>query len=143
MKFLVDASLGKSFTAFLRSIGIDAKAVAEINPAMKDERIIEMAVEERRIVITLDKDFERMIWLGKKPHNGIIRTFFHFYLRWFVRPIGSLLSGNRSAYRYLTESAVRFYSPAAVREILMAAGFNDVRYHPLFFGAAGLHIATR
>jgi demethylmenaquinone methyltransferase / 2-methoxy-6-polyprenyl-1,4-benzoquinol methylase len=80
---------------------------------------------------------------SSQPRNRVIRMFFHLYLRWFVRPVGSLLSCNRSAYRYLTESAAHFYSPAAVREILMAAGFSDVRYRPLFFGAAGLHIATK
>lgn len=80
---------------------------------------------------------------SSQPNNRFINVIFHLYLRWFVKPDGSLLSGNRSAYRYLTESATRFYSPPAVKELLMATGFSKVRYRPLFFGAAGIHIAIK
>ena len=68
---------------------------------------------------------------------------FHFYLRIFVAPLGSLLSGNKGAYRYLAESASRFYSPGEIREMLLKVGFRDVSYYPLFFGAAGIHVATK
>jgi len=80
---------------------------------------------------------------SSQPENRIIRSLFHLYLRAFVRPVGVLLSGNRSAYRYLTESAVRFYSPREVREILLASGFRDVSYRPLLLGAAGIHVALK
>ncbi len=80
---------------------------------------------------------------SSQPANRVIRTLFHLYLRAFVAPVGILLSGNKSAYRYLAESASRFYSPQEVREMLLAAGFRDVTYRPLFFGAAGIHVATK
>lgn len=80
---------------------------------------------------------------SSQPENGLIRMLFHLYLRAFVKPVGILLSGNRGAYRYLMESATRFYSPREVREMLLAAGFREVSYRPLLFGAAGLHIAIK
>jgi demethylmenaquinone methyltransferase/2-methoxy-6-polyprenyl-1,4-benzoquinol methylase len=80
---------------------------------------------------------------SSQPENRFVRALFHLYLRAFVGPVGALLSGNRAAYRYLTESVVRFYSPKEVREILLVAGFRKVSYHPLLFGAAGIHIAIR
>jgi demethylmenaquinone methyltransferase/2-methoxy-6-polyprenyl-1,4-benzoquinol methylase len=80
---------------------------------------------------------------SSQPANPVIRALFHFYLRVFVAPVGTLLSGNSSAYRYLAESTSRFYSPLEVRDMLIAAGFRDAGYRPLFFGAAGVHIAIR
>jgi demethylmenaquinone methyltransferase/2-methoxy-6-polyprenyl-1,4-benzoquinol methylase len=80
---------------------------------------------------------------SSQPSNRVIRTLFHFYLHVFVSPVGTLLSGNKSAYRYLAESTSRFYSPQEVKDMLLAAGFCDVIYRPLLLGAAGIHVATR
>jgi demethylmenaquinone methyltransferase/2-methoxy-6-polyprenyl-1,4-benzoquinol methylase len=78
---------------------------------------------------------------SSQPENRLVRALFHLYLRAFVQPVGILLSGNRGAYRYLAESAARYYSPREVREMLLSSGFRDVRYRPLLFGAAGIHVA--
>ena len=78
-----------------------------------------------------------------QPANRIVKILFHLYLRAFVGPLGSLLSGNRGAYKYLAESASRFYAPGEIREMLLSAGFREVRYHPLFLGAAGIHVAIK
>jgi demethylmenaquinone methyltransferase/2-methoxy-6-polyprenyl-1,4-benzoquinol methylase len=80
---------------------------------------------------------------SSQPRNGVIRVLFHLYLRWFVRPAGILLSGERGAYRYLAESASNYYSPPRVKELLLGAGFREVDYRELFFGAAGIHVAAR
>ena len=80
---------------------------------------------------------------SSQPENPIIRALFHFYLRALVMPVGSLLSGNSGAYRYLAESAARFYSPFEIREMLLTAGFSEVIYRPLLFGASGIHIAIK
>ncbi|MDD5126649.1 MAG: ubiquinone/menaquinone biosynthesis methyltransferase [Dehalococcoidales bacterium] len=80
---------------------------------------------------------------SSQPSSQFIRWFFRLYLRGFVFNIGYLLSGNRSAYEYLAESMVRFYTPAEVRELLIGVGFKSVSYCPLFFGAAGIHVAVK
>ncbi len=80
---------------------------------------------------------------SSQPGNRVIRTFFHFYLRAFVAPVGILLSNNKGAYHYLAGSASRFYLPEEIKEMLLTAGFKDVSYRPLFFGAAGIHVATK
>lgn len=80
---------------------------------------------------------------SSQPNNRLIRMLFHLYLKAFVGPIGMLLSGNKGAYHYLAESALRYYSPREVREMLLAAGFRNVSYRPLLFGATGIHVATR
>ncbi len=78
-----------------------------------------------------------------QPNSRLIRRLFQWYLRWFVYPAGAWLSGNRGAYRYLAESAADFYTSGEVKNMLLAAGFREVRYRPLFFGAAGIHVAIK
>jgi demethylmenaquinone methyltransferase/2-methoxy-6-polyprenyl-1,4-benzoquinol methylase len=80
---------------------------------------------------------------SSQPRNALVRAFFRLYLRWYVRPVGVLLSAEKGAYRYLAESAAHYYSPPQVRELLLGAGFREVRYRELFFGAAGIHAALK
>jgi len=78
-----------------------------------------------------------------QPETRLIRKLFHLYLRCFVFSVGSLLSGNRGAYRYLAESAARFYSRDELKRVLIEAGFRQVSFRPLFFGAAGIYVAIK
>ena len=80
---------------------------------------------------------------SSQPKSRFVRWWFHLYLRTYVYWTGWLLSGNRGAYRYLTESARRFFEPEEVMEMLKTAGFREVSYRPLFHGAAALHIAIK
>ncbi len=80
---------------------------------------------------------------SSQPGSKLIRSLFHFYLRQFVSRAGNWISGNKGAYHYLAESASRYYSPPELKELLINNGFKDVAYKPLFFGAAGIHIATK
>lgn len=80
---------------------------------------------------------------SSQPGNGFIRRGFNLYLRYFVAPVGTWLSGNKSAYDYLAESARRFYRPRQVKGMLIGTGFRNIRYRPLLLGAAGLHVAYK
>lgn len=74
-----------------------------------------------------------------QPRNKFIRALHHLYLRTCVYGAGLLISGNRQAYRYLSESALNFYDSPELKKILIAAGFKQVHFRPLFFGAAGIY----
>lgn len=78
-----------------------------------------------------------------QPANRLVRRLFHLYLRWFVGPVGSRLSGNPAAYRYLVESAARFYTPAELAELLANAGFSRTQSQPQLFGAVAVHVAAK
>jgi demethylmenaquinone methyltransferase/2-methoxy-6-polyprenyl-1,4-benzoquinol methylase len=95
------------------------------------------------VIRTLKLGGRYVIVESSQPENRIIRSLFHFYLRFFIKPAGILLSGNRAAYRYLSESMDRFYPPREVYQILLSAGFREVSYRPLLFGAAGIHVAIK
>jgi demethylmenaquinone methyltransferase/2-methoxy-6-polyprenyl-1,4-benzoquinol methylase len=78
-----------------------------------------------------------------QPESGLIRGIFHRYLRWFVRNAGFWISGNKGAYNYLAESAANFYNAGEIKNMLLEAGFQEIFYRPLLFGAAGIHIAIK
>jgi demethylmenaquinone methyltransferase / 2-methoxy-6-polyprenyl-1,4-benzoquinol methylase len=80
---------------------------------------------------------------SSQPRNSLLRALDHFYVRQYVYRLGALISGNKAAYRYLAESACRFYSPPELKELLLKAGFTSVAYRPLFFGAAGIYTVVK
>jgi demethylmenaquinone methyltransferase/2-methoxy-6-polyprenyl-1,4-benzoquinol methylase len=80
---------------------------------------------------------------SSQPENYFVRKLFQSYLHAFVAPVGALLSNNKGAYNYLAQSASHFYSSKKIREMLITAGFRDVSYRELFYGAAGIHIAIK
>jgi demethylmenaquinone methyltransferase / 2-methoxy-6-polyprenyl-1,4-benzoquinol methylase len=80
---------------------------------------------------------------SSQPKSRFIRACYHFYMRQYVYRIGSWLSGNKAAYRYLAESACLYYSPSELKKLLTSHGFSAVTYKPLFFGAAGIYVAIK
>lgn len=57
--------------------------------------------------------------------------------------IGGLLSGDKEAYRYLSESAASFPCGAPLALILKNAGFSNVIIKPQFFGAASIYVCKK
>jgi demethylmenaquinone methyltransferase/2-methoxy-6-polyprenyl-1,4-benzoquinol methylase len=80
---------------------------------------------------------------SSQPGLKAIRSLYHFYMRQYVYRTGSLISGNKAAYRYLAESASRYYSAPELSGLLIKSGFRHVSYRPLFFGAAGIYVVTK
>lgn len=80
---------------------------------------------------------------SSQPQSRLVRWGFHVYLRTYVYGVGSLLSGNKGAYKYLSESAARFFNPEELKELLKSAGFREVHYRPLLLGAAGITVAIK
>lgn len=80
---------------------------------------------------------------SSQPQNKIIRLLHHLYLRTYVYAIGALISGDKKAYKYLTQSAIDFHPPEELKRLLLAAGFRQVHYQPLFFGATGIYQALK
>lgn len=73
MNFLIDVCAGKSIGELLKSEGHDVSFVRDRNPKMGDEDILAWAFKEKRILITIDKDFGFYIFHEQQPHHGIVR----------------------------------------------------------------------
>ncbi len=61
LKFLVDVGVGKKVEEFLLEKKYDSKAVRSLDQSMPDQEIIRLAALEKRIVITMDKDFGELV----------------------------------------------------------------------------------
>ncbi len=72
IKFLVDVGVGKSIENYLCEKGYDTKSVRKIDPAMSDDNIIRLAAAEKRMVITMDKDFGELIYHSRMNHCGVL-----------------------------------------------------------------------
>ena len=53
--------------------GHDVLSVLDVNQRATDEEIMALAVEERRILITEDKDFGELVFVRRLPHPCIVR----------------------------------------------------------------------
>ncbi|HEY4527821.1 MAG TPA: DUF5615 family PIN-like protein [Candidatus Paceibacterota bacterium] len=56
----------------LRKGGYDAKSILESNRGTDDETVLRLASEEGRILVTLDRDFGRLVFLKSQRHVGVI-----------------------------------------------------------------------
>jgi predicted nuclease of predicted toxin-antitoxin system len=72
MRFLADESCDFSVVRAVRAAGHDVVAVLEVAPGATDTRLIELAVRERRLFITEDRDFGRLVYAASKPTPGVI-----------------------------------------------------------------------
>ena len=95
------------------------------------------------IVRVLKKGGQFVIVESSQPSNKLIRKLDHFYLRTFVRWMGTFLSKNKTAYNYLTESASKFFTAEEISDFLVKAGFSKVTVKRLLFGATAIHVAEK
>ncbi|MFO1094554.1 MAG: DUF5615 family PIN-like protein [Planctomycetaceae bacterium] len=73
MKFLVDRCAGRRLADWLRSQGHDVVEARERGPDPGDTQILEWATDEARILVTIDADFGRLIFVDGQHHCGVVR----------------------------------------------------------------------
>ena len=72
MKFLADECCDQGLVESLRQTGNDVLFVLESKPGATDDVVLALAFDERRILLTEDKDFGELVYRLKKPAHGII-----------------------------------------------------------------------
>lgn len=78
-----------------------------------------------------------------KPRIFPFRQIFNFYFRFILPRIGSLVSKDRSAYRYLPESVRDFPDGERFTAILRKVGFNQTACKELTFGISSVYSARK
>jgi len=71
-----------------------------------------------------------------RPVRWFPKTFYATFGRGVFPLAGSLLAGDRSAYRYLHDSVQGFVSPAEAETQLLAAGFSSARWRAFSGGVS-------
>lgn len=74
-KLYLDQMFGKEVAAALRSAGFDVIRAAEVGQSRADdEQILERAIREKRVLITLDEHFGDWVVLPLARHPGVVRV---------------------------------------------------------------------
>ena len=72
MNFLADEGVDSPRVVHLREQGFDVRYIAEFAGGQPDERVLEIANAENRILITTDKDFGELVYRLRQIHPGVI-----------------------------------------------------------------------
>ena len=75
-RFLADENISRTSVEILRQNGLDVLWVSESFPSITDEKVLDIAQRENRIVITFDSDYGEMIYA-----KGLERPLGIIYLR--------------------------------------------------------------
>ena len=73
MRFLIDACAGHRLAEWLRGEGHDVEEVSGHGADPGDPAILAWAAGERRILVTMDKDFGLLIFVDEHAHAGLVR----------------------------------------------------------------------
>jgi predicted nuclease of predicted toxin-antitoxin system len=72
LRFLVDESTGSGVAEYLQQSGYDALFAGDIMAQANDTNVLSLAVSQKRILITNDKDFGELVFHSGKAHTGIL-----------------------------------------------------------------------
>jgi demethylmenaquinone methyltransferase/2-methoxy-6-polyprenyl-1,4-benzoquinol methylase len=147
---MLRAGAGKASVDLVAPVGADAQQLPLPDGSM-DGAIVAFGI---RNVASLDDalaEAHRVLSQGARfvvlefttPRSRIVRALYHLYFRRLLPIIGGMISGHRSAYRYLPESVAHFPAEAELADRMRAAGFDDVQWTSLSFGIAAIHSGRR
>ena len=72
LRFLADESCDFSIVKALRAEGYDVLALTEVTSRSVDSDVIAQASREKRILLTVDKDFGQLVFASQADSAGVI-----------------------------------------------------------------------
>ena len=115
MRLLLDACIWHGARDELCAAGHDVVWAGDWRPDPSDAAILQYAYQERRVLITRDKDFGELVFLRGLPHAGILRL-----VRVPVRQQGSV-----------SLLVLNLYGNALAQGAIVTADPRRVRVRPL------------
>ncbi|PJF43979.1 MAG: ubiquinone biosynthesis protein UbiE [Phototrophicales bacterium] len=101
--------------------------VPDIDQALREQyRILKVGGR----IVTLDTT---------PPTNPILKPFITLYFKLVVPLLGRIITGEPSAYRYLSGSTLNFKTAEELAEKMRAAGFKSVGYKKMMLGTVAVH----
>jgi len=73
MKFLIDRCAGSRIAEWLSSLGHDVIETRSLGQDPGDRVILDWAAEENRILVTIDTDFGKLVYVDGARHCGLVR----------------------------------------------------------------------
>lgn len=78
-----------------------------------------------------------------RPRGGIVGHSYRFYLRHVLPRVGALVSGDRAAYRYLSDTVDSYYRGDELLALAAGAGWAAPTFRALNLGTVGLLAGSR
>lgn len=73
LKFLLNANLSWETAGFLKTLGYEAKTVAQFGLTQADDQtIVDFAIKKKLVIITLDLDFGEIYYFSASIRLGVI-----------------------------------------------------------------------
>lgn len=72
MRLVADESCAFSVVVGVRAAGHDVTSITELMSGVNDEKVIELAASQRRLLLTEDKDFGQLVFAAAKESSGVI-----------------------------------------------------------------------
>ncbi|MBI1827139.1 MAG: DUF5615 family PIN-like protein [Planctomycetes bacterium] len=116
MRFLADESCDFAIVRALQGAGHDVLPVALIASGSPDEDVLDLAVREKRVLITEDKDFGRWVYAERRATAGILLLRYRVAARFqiakaVVRLIESQGDSIRGCFVTVQPTRIRIISP--------------------------------
>jgi predicted nuclease of predicted toxin-antitoxin system len=70
--FVADEGVDAPIVHSLRDAGFNVLYIAEEAPRTEDDKVLLMANDQQRVLITLDKDFGELVYRMQQSHAGVI-----------------------------------------------------------------------
>ena len=71
-KLLIDVGVGKKVEEWMKTLQYDTKTIRDIDPRMPDIEILKIAAAEKRLLITMDKDFGELVYKSGWSYSGVL-----------------------------------------------------------------------
>jgi demethylmenaquinone methyltransferase/2-methoxy-6-polyprenyl-1,4-benzoquinol methylase len=97
----------------------------------------------REMLRVIKPDGRAVVLEFVRPPRGLIGGAYRLYLRTLLPAIGGLLSGEPSAYRYLSDTVDSYRTPDELTAMAAQAGWTGVRFQRLAMGTVGILSGTR
>ncbi|GHA18487.1 ubiquinone/menaquinone biosynthesis C-methyltransferase UbiE [Arenicella chitinivorans] len=78
-----------------------------------------------------------------QPTNPTFSRLYDAYSFNVIPKLGELISNDRDSYQYLVESIRRHPGQEELKQMMLEAGFDRVRYHNLTGGIVALHVGYK
>ena len=102
---------------------------------------VRRAFEEQIRVV---KPGGRLVCLDTSPvPSNVLRPLIMLHLKIVIPLMGYLITRNRTAYRYLSETTQAFIRPDQLESIMRDVGLKSVSYRKFMFGTMAVHMGIR
>ena len=130
-------------TADALKLPIRSASIAGAIVAFGIRNVADLDAGLREIFRVLEPGGRFVILEFSTPASPVVNAAYQLYFNHVLPVIGGMISGHRTAYRYLPKSVANFPSADDLASRMRSAGFTNVGWRSLTLGIAAIHAGER